>query len=121
MIAFTPRCVALEWASSPVTSVVNRYPLLWAFTTRMLVGSPTITTRGLGNSATIFSTSGRTPRQPTSSSYEKAKCTGVPSGRETNSGTSASAMAMNPFMSHVPRPKSLPSRSTMANGSLVHG
>ena len=33
-------------------------------------------------------------------------------------GTIASAAAMNPFMSAVPRPYRRPSRSTQANGSL---
>jgi len=43
---------------------------LCASITRMLVGSPTMMARGRGRSAPSRAISGRTPVQPTSSSYE---------------------------------------------------
>ena len=71
----------------------------------MFVGSPTITMCGLTPSVVPSrSIISGAPRQPTSSSKESAKWIGVLSGRATNSGTSASAIALKLFMSEVPRP-----------------
>ncbi|KAK7199596.1 hypothetical protein NESM_000940700 [Novymonas esmeraldas] len=61
-----------------------------------------------------------TPRQPTSSSKEKAMWTGLARLVDRNAGTSASTTARKPFMSQAPRPYSLPSLSTMVKGSLSH-
>lgn len=59
------------------------------------------------------------PMQPTSSSYDSAKWIGSRRRARSTDGTSASDAAMKPFMSHVPRPYSLPSRTSGANGSLL--
>src|SRR5690606_2269999 len=60
------------------------------------------------------------PTQPTSSSYDSAKCKGLLRGMARNSGTRASPAAIKPFMSQVPRPYNLPSRSVKANGFVSH-
>ncbi len=49
--------------------------------------------------------------QPISSSWVSARITGRFIPAASISGTSASAVATNPFMSQVPRPCSRPSRS----------
>ena len=77
---------------------------LCASITLMLVGSPTMTARGRGRSAPSRAISGRTPVQPTSSSYETMMWIGSFSLRDLNSGTEASTQARKPFMSQVPRP-----------------
>ncbi|KAL7711275.1 hypothetical protein N2W54_000976 [Lotmaria passim] len=61
-----------------------------------------------------------TPQQPSSSSKEKARCTGFARFMERKVGTSASTTARKPFMSHAPRPYSLPSLSTIVKGSESH-
>ena len=56
--------------------------------------------------------------QAISSSYDKARCSGLARGVARNSGTSAIAQAMKPFMSQLPRAYSRPSRSVRVKGSL---
>jgi hypothetical protein len=102
--AETPIWVWLEWASRPVTVQRKVAIPLWPFTATMLVGSPTKTQAGAGSSRRITSIISGAPRQPISSSYEKARCTGFFGRAATSSGVAASARARNPFMSQVPRP-----------------
>jgi len=48
-------------------------------------------------------------------------CTGRRNGALTSAGTNASTQAIYPFMSAVPRPNSLPSRSVSVNGGRLQG
>ena len=72
--------------------------------TAMLVGSPTMAKAGRTGAAASTSSSRRTPMQPTSSSWESARCRGVVSGRRAARCAAASAQARKPFMSAAPRP-----------------
>ena len=104
MMALTPRWVRLECASWPVTSVAK--------VSGALVGVDHLHRGGLADDdrlgrcrwSLIWATSGRTPLQPTSSSQESARWIGVSRLAALNSGTMASATAIKPFMSQVPRP-----------------
>ena len=105
MMALTPWSVRLEWASWPVTSVEKVMALLWAFTTFIEVGSPTMTARGFGRWSRIWATSGRTPLQPTSSSQDSARWMGDSEpGRLEARAPWRGQTARKPFMSQVPRP-----------------
>ena len=121
MMALTPWWVRLECASWPVTSVEKVMALLWALTTFIEVGSPTMTARGFGRLSRRWATSGRTPLQPTSSSQDKARWMGDVSPALRKCGTSARQTARKPFMSQVPRPKRRSSRAVSSKGSLVQG
>ena len=77
---------------------------LCATTTCMLVGSPTTQPSKRAPSALSWLIITGAPAQPISSSYEKARCTGLARCVARNSGTSASEAAMKPFMSQLPRP-----------------
>ncbi|KVK84611.1 hypothetical protein WS90_11565 [Burkholderia cepacia] len=116
----TPDGAYAEWHAAPFTWQRIASLPLWPSTGFSPVGSPIRHRRGRCARAASASSIGRTPRQPTSSSYENARCTGTPGGRATNAGTAASADAMKPFMSAVPRPYRRPSRSVSRNGSTVH-
>ena len=72
--------------------------------TAIEVGSPTMQKAGPTGAASSTSISRRTPRQPTSSSYEKARCSGARSRRSVARSAAASAQATNPFMSAAARP-----------------
>ena len=65
----------------------------------MPVGSPTMQPAGLMPRATTSAIRRRTPMQPTSSSYDSAKCSGRVSPRRRNSGTNARPIAGKLFMS----------------------
>ena len=110
----------LECDARPLTSTCHRTGPLWASTIDMVVGSPTITIRGLTSECPNSAIIGRTPRHPISSSYENAMWIGVLSVRALNSGTAASTQAKNPFMSVAPRPATRSPRSFNRNGSLSH-
>ena len=68
MLADTPRCGRLEWASLPVTVTLKAAIPLWPQTASILVGSPTTTADGRGSSAAMARIRSGAPRQPTSSS-----------------------------------------------------
>jgi hypothetical protein len=70
----------------------------------MLVGSPTMQADGRRPSALIAAISRGAPRQPTSSSWVSAMCTGRARPASAKVGAAASAQATKPFMSHAPRP-----------------
>ncbi|KAF5225924.1 hypothetical protein ECC02_000853 [Trypanosoma cruzi] len=65
-------------------------------------------------------TSCRMPAKSVSSLYVQAKWIGFARFILRSSGARDMHTAMNPFMSHVPRPYSFPSRSVSVNGSLFH-
>jgi hypothetical protein len=67
-------------------------------------GSPMITAAGMGRLRVTSSIRWPTPVQPTSSSKEKAKCSGLRRANCAASGASARQTAMKAFMSEVPRP-----------------
>ena len=94
---------------------------LCATTSSMPVGSPTMHPAGRTPRATMSAISRRTPMQPTSSSYERAKCRGLLRPRRTNSARMPSPTAEKLFMSVTPRPYSRSSRRVATNGSVSHG
>ena len=69
----------LHLAAAPVP--LSARPPLWPVTTRIMVGSPTMTSRAFGSAPSIASTRSTTAAQPTSSSKENASCSGRLSGR----------------------------------------
>ncbi len=74
--ALTPLGVSDECASKPRTRQRQAFLPLCATTSSMPVGSPTMHAAGRTPRATMSAISRRTPMQPTSSSYDSAKCSG---------------------------------------------
>ncbi len=87
--AFTPSGASDEWQVRPCTITLNERLPLWPITTSISVGSPTKQAIGLAAPSTIFGIMRRTPQQPTSSSYENARCSGLFSFDLSMSGTAA--------------------------------
>ena len=91
--AFTPSGASEEWQVRPRTmTLIERLPL-WPITTSISVGSPTKHAAGIATPSTIFGIMRRTPQQPTSSSYENARCSGFFSFAFSMSGTAARQQA----------------------------
>ena len=118
-IALTPSVGYAECALAPRTLTrMPRLPL-WATTISIFVGSPMMAIDGTTGIFSIRSSSRRTPIQPTSSSYDNAIWIGVVRLAATISGTHSNTQAMNPFISALPRPKTLSSIGSRTNGSLA--
>ena len=118
--AFTAVVVSDECASRPrMRQQKSRLPL-WATIACMSVGSPMMQPAGLMPRSARSATSPRTPRKVVSSSKVSDRCTGSRACAARNLGAQASAMAMKPFMSAVPRPWMRPSRCAALNGSVAH-
>ncbi len=80
---------------------------------------PTMQSAGRIGIAAMAATSSGAPRHPTSSSYEKARCTDVSFADCLKFSSSPRTTARKPFISVVPRPKTRPPRIVAVNGGLV--
>ncbi len=102
-IALTPAGASAEWQARPRKVTLAPYLPLWPITTAIPVGSPTKQPRGITPRSRMRAMSGRTPRQPTSSSYEIARCSGRVSGAAAISGE-RQADRQESLHVRVPRP-----------------
>ena len=91
-------------AAQAQPAAVPTSPPLCLTTTFISVGSPTMAARGRRPLLASHSIMPPTPVQPTSSSKDSAKWIGRARPSADQAGTLASADAMKPFMSVVPRP-----------------
>ena len=103
-IALTPRSGALECPSRPMIRVRKNAQPFCRLATCIEVGSPMIASRGRAAPGGRARINAGAPKQPISSSWVKARCSGTASGRRVASGTNASTSAIKPFMSALPRP-----------------
>ena len=123
-MALTPCGVNEECADLPCTRQRYTEIPLCALTTFINVGSPTIQYSGAILRAAKSASSRGAPKQPTSSSNDKAMCRGRTSSPAldlaTANGSTVKAQAIKPFISQAPRPYNLSPRISAVKGSDDH-